>query len=375
MKRRHYFFLMLFCFTHYANAQLIRQLNSMRAGDEIIKTQVQYKDPGKGGTNCFWDFSKLTPLNPEYTLAYDVPGIVADTLFVMGRDTLAVDLPTTGDLITGTEHYTMYYYQLRGDSLFQLGHENPNTELRYTKPLLHLKFPFNYGDVLLSDYKAEGSYSGTIDVSTQGTMRTEADAFGKMILPQGDTLTVLRIKSTRLIQEPYLLEDSTEAFTNRVMETYQWYSKGYRYPVFETIKTIHLGDSINRFTTAFYYPPQEHYYLDKDPENVAVLDSLWEVKYGDSIVEQIEKTTKINIKLHPSPVRDELYIDYELNKPSSVTIIISDLSGQIMWSDKKNALSLGLYTERVDCSTFITGNYIVNVITDFVQARHKILKK
>lgn len=52
-------------------------------------------------------------------------------------------------------------------------------------------------------------------------------------------------------------------------ETYKWYAAGYRYPVFETIRTGHLSDSLKAefFSTAFYYPPGMHQYLKTDTAN------------------------------------------------------------------------------------------------------------
>ena len=47
----------------YAQHSLQSELNYFRAGDEIIKQQVVYKDPGRTGENVLWDFSRLTSVD------------------------------------------------------------------------------------------------------------------------------------------------------------------------------------------------------------------------------------------------------------------------------------------------------------------------
>lgn len=371
MKAKLYTFLLFFLFCLHTHAQLTRSLNAMRTGDEIIKQQVEYKNPGKAGINQFWDFNKLVPVNNEYSLIYSEPVTIGDSLCVIGIDTLFVDEP--GDIFIGTEHYTMYYYQFRNDSLLLLGHKNPNTELTYSKPLLHLKYPMNYGNVILSDYDSHGSYSGLVDIQAKGTIRIEADALGKMLLPDADTLTVLRIKSTRLIMQPVYREDSTEAYSTRIMETHQWYSKGYRYPVFETVRTITPGDSINNFTTAFYYPPQDHFYLDTDPENAAVLDSLWQVK---NLYETGSKGrgTHIIHKVYPNPVETNLCIELLLPEDAPVTISVYDIQGKLITTSTIQAPA-GYHKEIIDCTNWNTGTYLLYLLIGKETITQKIIKK
>ena len=52
------------------SGQITRENNSVRNGDEIIKQQMQYKDPGRSGENVIWDFSMLKAVNPKYKLTF-----------------------------------------------------------------------------------------------------------------------------------------------------------------------------------------------------------------------------------------------------------------------------------------------------------------
>lgn len=114
-----------------------------------------------------------------------------------------------------------------------------------------------------------------MDIHTQGTVITTADAYGKMILPSGDTISpVLRVKMIQTISAKDAAD--TTPHTDKQLETFRWYSKGYRYPIVEVIRSTATADTIAVFSTAFYYPPQEQLYLDADPVNQTLLDELWE---------------------------------------------------------------------------------------------------
>lgn len=232
--------------------QVNKEHNGLRAGDEIIKQQVDYQPPGEPGPGKVWDFSRLKTINDEYTLTYSLPPLLDDSLYVMGDSQFPKKQIKQHELIVGTEHNTMYYYRQKGDSLLLLGHENPTVRLMYTTPVLQVLYPAGYGQAAVSkSYASQGLYSSTVPISSQGSTTIEADAFGKMVLPTGDTLNpVVRIKHIKTFND----ENNN---TEKILETYSWYTKGYRYPVFETVRSINAIDSTEIFKTAFFYPPQE----------------------------------------------------------------------------------------------------------------------
>ncbi|NDV97654.1 T9SS C-terminal target domain-containing protein, partial [Dysgonomonas sp. 521] len=196
------------------SGQLNTSHNHYRAGDVLIKQQVEYMNPGQAGGNKLWDFSRLKSVNDEYTLEYALPPLEGDSIYILGGKRYKKKGLQDNELIVGTEHNTMYYYHLTNDSLLQMGHENPSVILEYIHPMTLMKFPLNYGQTVFSNYKSEGLYSGTVDIRTQGTMTTTADAYGKMILPSGDTLSpVLRVKTIQTIfdiptENSYTTEDT-----------------------------------------------------------------------------------------------------------------------------------------------------------------------
>lgn len=52
------------------HAQVNKDHQAIRVGDEIFKQQVEYQSPGEAGVNRVWDFSRLKTINDEYHLIY-----------------------------------------------------------------------------------------------------------------------------------------------------------------------------------------------------------------------------------------------------------------------------------------------------------------
>lgn len=181
---------------------LKKELNAPHPGDEIIKQQVRYKDPGRSGENILWDFGKLSSINNGYTLVYSSPYTTDDTVYIKGLNTILTSSAADSELIIGTEHYTMYYYLLSSNRLRTIGHENPTNLLKYAPPLLSAAYPLAYQENHRENYSSCGIYSSDQPFSSAGNIDIQADARGMMILPSSDTLKqVLRVKFVQTIRE------------------------------------------------------------------------------------------------------------------------------------------------------------------------------
>lgn len=373
MKALH-FFILIFC-PLLLFGQINLQHNGLRSGDELIKQQVDYKDPGRSGENVIWDFGKLKSVNDEYSLVYSSPVLQEDSYYVMGYDTIQYKDIDKNSLIIGTEHNTMYYYQIKDNQLLLLGHENPTNLLHYTQPIVTATYPTNYKQSQTNSYQSEGIYSGKIPFDTKGSVRTQADAYGALILPTGDTLShILRIKTVQSISEIIRsinpeMNDSLEM----VVESYKWYSKGYRYPIFETIKALNTTDSLNiqEYQTAFFFPPQEHLYLDDDKDNLAVLDSLWNIEHNNNMGNPTtgsETNIKLSYNFYPNPVESQLTLEYYLENLTTVNVTIYSMDGKLIKSLVMGKLDKGLHTQYIDCSNLSKGTYILKI-----QANEKVI--
>lgn len=350
--------------------------NRIRIGDEIIKQQVEYIDPGTSGSNCVWDFRQLKTINDEYTLSYRPAPLKDDSLYIMGYDTFLKKDIGSDELIVGVEHNTMYYYRQRANSLQLLGHENPVVKLQYLNPMQVISYPLGYGQSPVNNtYITQGVYSSVDKIHTEGTTELMADAYGKLLLPSGDTLNpVLRVKSV------YTIGKTLDEPTNR-METNRWYTKGYRYPVFETIRNVSTTDDTEVFSTAFYYPLQEHLYLDTDLENLALLEEQWSLK-DDKEAKPEDLTTKtialedvMICKVYPNPVKTYLSLEYELKTDAKVSFLIYSLDGNLMRTIKGKQRTKGDYYETLDCSSLPNKTYILRIVANGTFVNEKLMKR
>lgn len=365
------FLLSLCAFSVYG--QINKQHQGLRIGDEIIKQQVEYVDPGEAGANQVWDFSRLKTINEEYKLTYNLPPLLDDSLYIMGDYSFAKKDIAEGELIVATEHNTMYYYRQKEDSLLLLGHENPTVRLQYTGPVLMMTFPAGYGQPSAEkEYLSKGLYSSTVPVGSQGNITLGIDAFGKMILPTGDTLNpVIRVKHIKTF-------NNENHNTDKILETYSWYTKGYRYPIFETVRNINAADSTEIFRTAFFYPPQEHLYISNDPDNLALLEEMWNMENKNKENNASQKDTLVEVilshKAYPNPVSTQLTVEYTLKEQSPVQLLLVSTEGNIVRNIQKKQ-EAGPQQEVIDCSGLMFGSYHLKLIAGQQTISITIIKK
>jgi len=319
------------------------QRNYFRSGDNLTKQQVEYKDPGPSGKQIEWDFSMLNPINEKYKLNY----------YSTSED------DTTH--IVGMEHSTRYRYELKNDTLFMTGYENRTTQMSFDKPEAQLRYPFRYGDSLRTTFSGTGLYCQKVDLTAKGETSVTVDATGFIITPAKDTLNnVLRVKRLRCYSETGV--DSVRM----QLETYSWYARGYRYPVFETVKSIVLrGDStIESFTTAFYYPIDDLQNLAPDPANAATNPE----EAGISFV-------FTEAQLMPNPVVDDLEIKYKLTRSARVWFTVHNNTGIPLCQTNPKNMDEGYQSTTIHMSNLTTGVYSLYVHVDDKVMQLNVVKK
>ncbi|MCD7972135.1 MAG: T9SS type A sorting domain-containing protein [Candidatus Azobacteroides sp.] len=377
MKKLFFLFSALLPAALFSQPVLTSRHHAPRAGDEIIKQQVEYKNPGRSGENVLWDFSRLETVNEAYSLEY---------------------LLRTDSLLAGIEHRTMYLYGVSGDSLLGWGFENPTTLLYNQQPELLMKFPVAYTDSTFSYYHGKGKYTEMLELSIMGTVSTKADAYGWMILPDKDTLQhVMRVRTVKTIAEastPLLPfenpEDtlllsgvSADSIALRLQkdsillqtETCRWYVMGYRYPVFETVKTttcFREGRQGDVFEVAFFYPPQEHYYLWNDQANMALLESMQQQKEPEP---SLRPGYTFSYNFYPNPVENILSIEYHALENVPVYLSLYDVYGICYSENSKQHSQEGIYRHDIPVSTFPQGNYLLKITIQDEVFSEIIIKK
>jgi len=367
-----FLFLLLITCNFFVNAQISFELNGIRPGDEIIKQQVSYKEPGRSGRNVIWNFSDLHLVNDEYKVIYKSPLLENDSIYVMGCDTFLSKDILEEQLLIGIEHSTRYYYRVTKDSLLLLGYENKSNLTNYEKPVLLQLFPMNYNDESEMSFESKLLYTNQIPLHTRENIKHEVDAYGTIILPSKDTLNnIIRLKTVQEINPVNDLSTSEiiEGQLKMQIERYKWFAKGYRYPIFETIKSYEIGNALESrpFTIAFYYPPQQHHYLLSDEKNIEILDSLW------SINDKYKSILTYNY--YPNPVLSILTLEYSLEESAIIDISIYDLLGRKRLSVMNNFLDKGTYSRQLNLSSLPTGSYILKFKVNNEIIDNTIIKK
>lgn len=368
--------------------QLSSNYNRICIGDSLVKQQIEYKNPGEPGKNIIWDFSQTQTIRDEYPIVYTSPTLIGDSIYIIGNDTIPKQQGQNTEYIIGKEYGTIYYYKFKNDTLSLTGHENPIVRLTYPEPLMANVFPLNYNDEYSSQYISKGIYSNSLKISSSGNIKIKADAYGKIILPTGDTISpVLRVKTTQIVHKSdksFTLNDSIQPeYGNNVIETYKWYAKGYRYPVFETIHNI-LNDTL-LFGTSFFLPPQEQQTGIEDSLNRDLINLLWDIEkknpsqnresntYNKS---NIENKLKINCTVYPNPVKSDLIVKYTIKKPSNINISLYSSDGKLAFKTEKELSSSGTYSENIDFRDFPQDSYLLLITEDKeIKFTEKIIKK
>jgi len=161
-----------------------------------------------------------------------------------------------------------------------------------------------------------------------------------------------------------LIKDNTDSLIFRT-EVCRWYAPGYRYPLFETIRNISLPTTKGKaekddLATAFYFPPYKHAYLEIDPINQAILDSLLAASQteaaptGDSLL--------FEYNYYPNPVRSTLNIELLLEVPSRVLFRIVDASGNLVLTQEEGTYTEGLHAFTINTGRLRLGENLLHII-------------
>lgn len=341
--------LMLFHASTFAYAQntLSLSANLMQPGDSIVKERVAYVNAGLNGKNVVWDFSDIEP-EDTYCIRYD-------------------SLSKTR--LIGLDDKRIYKYSVEKDTLRITGYESPLLRIDYSQPPILLPSPMQYGQYTKTKYQGEGLYSGTHHERIIGTSEITVDGEGAIILSENDTLpNTLRVytistESIRLSADS--CRNDSDNMKQIITEHYQWYARGYRYPVFETV-TSSSYDKMNHVAT-------QQYAYRFSPKNQKELN--------DTLNEQIREKDKLlaesnlardgngnnnsandagftyDIDVHAN----EATITYSLEQHAQIHVLVVDVLGTI-YHDTQQTREPGTdYTVKIDCSGLRHGQYIIYI--------------
>lgn len=290
-------FLTLYTFSSYAQYILSNNTNGLRPYDVVTRETIVPISIGDSGENVEWDFSEIVPISKD----------MKQYMNGEGQDT---------SLVYAYEPNIIRKYQISVDTLKCIGYESNLKYINYTEPIIERTFPFSYGDHIRSRFCGNGQYCGTNRIDIKGEVIVEADGYGNIILKDDTIFNVLRIHSIQISSiNMNLLRDSTifdpQNLKQKIEETYQWYAKGYRYPLFE-VETTTLYNNLQAVSTN-----QKAYCSLSDFQNKVYTENNENSNKKDN-----------NIFLYKIVCQGgEIQLIYSLEKDANINVLLSDRMG------------------------------------------------
>ena len=186
----------------------------------------------------------------------------------------------------------------------------------------------------------------------------QGDAYGSIILSEKDTipnvLKVHTLKSYSLAMDMHPEALDTAKLKQVIEERYQWFARGYRYPIFETITSTSYAD-LNALGTTY----QAYCYLPED-----------QMSLNDSVNMEIQKRD-LEDKVHQDVKEKDIFhydiqvsgniinVNYQLDENARVSSIVSSPMGIVYKQKKWNGTAGETSMETIDCSGLIRGQYVL----------------
>ena len=323
----------------WSQTKMTASSNMPRYGDTVCKRHIEYFAPGAEGQGMTWDFRDIKSHDKKH-----------DQQFYRDSDST---------MLYGLESDIVQKYVFHNDSLQTTGYENRLQTMNYQHPITLLSFPCSYGDHSRQEYHGLGAYCQKYVLETSGTMESDIDALGTILLNDEDTLhQVLRLHqvySADIAQ--YLPEDTLPTMENnkrRVEDRYQWYARGYRYPVFETVCVTIYNDGVP-------VTCQKRAYCTLPSDQILLEDSINKrILYEDSL-EHLRAEEPPIIRYLVSVEPTDITIHYSLDSDASINVIVCDRMGVVYRrsSSSDSAGSSGVI--RINRNGLKSGIYVLYI--------------
>jgi Secretion system C-terminal sorting domain len=316
-----------------AQTEITYHNQSIRIGDSHHFTLAEVAGEGFSGPNQIWDFTSLKATGEMTSLMLNPSETVDGTLF-----------PESNAVIK--EFDNNFYFKVSDSEILDEGFASKGVAFKYDKPLVKLKFPLIYGSIEKGEF--EGSNLNSPGVTQKGTYQITVDAFGKLLLPGNITFDdVVRLKSVRT---------EISGNSNNSVIAYRWYTTNVRYPLLTIIKSETGGKSV-QMVTAYY----------------SGTSSVQKIAQAD---DHSSTDAEIFFSVYPVPFSEELNIEYNLSKLSSVKIELLDNYGELVKTivDEKQVQGQHKETFSGQQPILADGNYYIRVLIDGKEWVKKIIK-
>ncbi|UKK72564.1 hypothetical protein L6467_01545 [Segatella bryantii] len=341
----HRLLLLVFLMQFYQNskAQLVltESTNKQIAGDKVVYNLVEDIFHGAMGEDVVWDFSNCNILDNTYPIYFK-------------SDSIGIKSIEPG--------LQKYHIQV-GDTLFMRAYRTSLETMNYTLPIISMCYPFSYGDSITSQFTGKGKYCESYDKSQHGTKMIVGDAKGRIILPNNSVLNdVLRVHSVTYSDvaleglEPNLVDT---AKTKQVLiDKYDWYVKGYRYPVFEYRISTSYNDGLQvaSKTESYCSLPDSVMQLAKSIDEKGQHCEEYFKVANDSLIQD-----EFPMIYQKALVDNMLSLAYKTTIKATVTFVVASTTGIIYQNKTCNCEAGEMYETSFNCNGYKPGGYILYI--------------
>lgn len=273
---------------------LTKEANLMSDSGIVSFLNIPYFNAEGNGEDVLWDFS--------------------DNILSGSSTKIWLQKDTLGRHVVLSDH-DITYFRLGNDSLFEVGRESPLSKADFCQPMLYMHFPLAYGDSISSLFMTEGSYCGDHPFRERGMSTIIADAAGRIAINEDTIPNVIRVYTLKSYSICMDIDSSaldTARLTQVIEERYDWYARGYRYPVFTTTTSTIYDDMqaiATRQKARCLLPEMQELYSDPYNEGIRRNDSV------PNSAEQKAEQDIINYNIIQNG--NQITIDYSLERALS----------------------------------------------------------
>lgn len=340
MKPKNIYSLTFLFLLFIANTSFAQPIISTNSAPEIgTNIKISIVDPiplGNlvlpAGEDIIWDFSASTVTATRIATFVDAADTDASIFFPNADIALSYD---NGGLPLGSFNLKHDFFNLFADSILNVGFATQGgTVISYDNPLTTFHLPFTFGDVIQDDFKVTFEV-GNSTVVEAGTINIEADAYGKVLLPNSEEDNLLRVRTTRNYYQAF--EDNVLDTIFYEEEKLAWYAADQIYPVLSvTTETISTNPQ-----------PQTRIYFTGEVET--------------NIEEYLSLST---IEAFPNPSSGTFQVRYDLLQSTDVQLNIYNSMGQLLQIAEDALQYPGSQTTTIDLTQSSKGIYFVEMILD-----------
>ena len=316
--------------TYQTHGLIADEINSMKL--------TKYVDPGMGGYNQVWDFTKLQ-------ITKDFRGTIENSVYSKNYN----ELLSTNVVLK--EFSNQFYFKGDENSLELFGVAvNDNLIYKYNNPFVKMKYPFGYGDSFSGTYGGEyltKNVTGAID----GTYSVEADGYGTLLLPNNLKVdNVLRVKTTR----NYIKTINNRSYNISIV-TYRWYSENERFPLLVLIENGFENNS--KDTKSYQAAYRSDLNLLAQPTSI-----------NNSLINN-------SFNIYPNPIVSSATINFSLVNTSNVVIDIFNINGEKLMTLVDQKYNTGTYSINVSKASLnmLAGSYYLKIQLGNEFATQKII--